>query len=69
MSVSPDFGPREQTRAQRQALLDRAAARNANRDWQLGPYAKELCQHYIAGDMSLAQVIAKVEHIHRSLYA
>jgi hypothetical protein len=69
MSVSPQFGPREKTRAQRQALMDRAAAWNAKQDRQLGPFASALCQRYIAGDMSLPQVIAEVEHIHRSLYA
>ncbi|SFQ61384.1 hypothetical protein [Hymenobacter arizonensis] len=69
MSTTPQFGPREKTRAQRQALMDRAEAWNTRQDRQLGSFAKELCQRYIAGDMSLPQVIAEVEHIHRSLYA
>lgn len=49
--------------------MDRAEAWNTRQDRQLGSFAKELCQRYIAGDMSLPQVIAEVEHIHRSLYA
>ncbi len=49
--------------------MDRAFAWNTKQNRELGPFAKELCQRYIAGDLSLPQVIAEVEHIHRSLYA
>ena len=62
---TPDFGPRERTRAQRQALADQAAALNATQGRALSPFAQQLCDCYVAGELSLAQVIAEVNRVHQ----
>lgn len=69
MSLPPEFGTREQTRAQRQKLFDKAAAINATQDRHMEPFAVQLCQHYIDGERSLAQVIAEVQRVHCQRYA
>lgn len=68
MSLPPKFGPRERTSAQRQKLFEKAAAINATQGRQMEPFAVQLCQHYINGERSLAQVIAEVERVHRQRY-
>lgn len=68
MPSPPTFGPKEQTRAQRQRLFDQAAALNATQGREMEPFAVQLCQRYIAGEMSLAQVIAEVEQVHWRRY-
>ncbi len=68
MSLPPAFGPRAQTRAQRQKLFEKAAALNATQDRQMEPFAVQLCQRYLDGEVSLAQVIAEVEQVHRQRY-
>jgi hypothetical protein len=65
---TPNFGPKEQTREQRQHLYDQAVAINATQDRQLEPFAAELCQRYIAGELSMAQVIAEVNKVHQKRY-
>jgi hypothetical protein len=55
------FGPKEATREQRQALSDRAAALNATQDRQLSPFAAQLSQRYINGELSLAEVNAQLD--------
>jgi hypothetical protein len=68
MEPSIKFGPKEQTREQRQRLYDQAAAINATQDRQLEPFAAELCQRYIAGELSMAQVIEQVNKVHQKRY-
>lgn len=65
---TPDFGPRERTREQRQALADQAAALNTTQSRALEPFAQQLCDRYVAGELSLAQVIAEVNRVHRKRY-
>lgn len=57
---APFFGPREQTPAQRQALLDRAAAINATQGRYHTPFADELGKRYVAGELSLAECNAQL---------
>jgi hypothetical protein len=68
MESSIKFGPKEQTREQRQRLCDQAAAINAAQDRQLEPFAEDLCQRYIAGEMSMDQVIEQVNDYHNRKY-
>ena len=65
---NPDFGPRERTREQRQALADQAAALNATQGRAMEPFAQQLCDRYVAGELSLAQVIAEVNRVHHQRY-
>lgn len=65
---TPDFGPRERTREQRQALADQAAALNATQGRALEPFAQQLCDRYVAGELSLAQLIAEVNRVHHQRY-
>ena len=64
----PDFGPRERTRAQRQALADQTAALNATQGRAFEPFAQQLSDRYVAGELSLAQVIAEVQRVHQKRY-
>ncbi len=68
METDARFGPKERTREQRQRLFDQAAALNATQDRTMEPFAVQLCQRYIAGELSLQEVIAEVEQVHRSRY-
>lgn len=65
---NPDFGPRERTREQRQALADQAAALNATQDRTAEPFALQLIERYVAGELNLAQVIAEVNRVHQKRY-
>lgn len=68
MESIPKFGPREQTREQRQKMFDKAAAINATQDRRMEPFAVQLCQRYIDGEVSLKEVIAQVEEVHQRKY-
>lgn len=61
MDTLVKFGPKEATREQRQALSDRAAALNATQDRKLSPFAEQLSQRYINGELSLAEVNAQLD--------
>jgi len=61
MDTLVKFGPKEATREQRQALSDRAAALNATQDRKLSPFAEQLSQLYINGEMSLAEVNTQLD--------
>ena len=61
MNLNPKFNPKEATQEQRQALSDRAAALNATQDRKLSPFAEQLSQRYIKGELSLAEVNAQLE--------
>ncbi len=63
-----DFGPRERTREQRQALADQAAAFNATQGRAWEPFAQPLSDRYVAGELSLAQVIAAVNRVYQKRY-
>ena len=66
MDITAKFGPKEATRAQRQALSDRAAALNATQDRKLSPFAEQLNQRYIEGELSLAEVNAQLDSYYRT---
>lgn len=68
MESTPTFGPNAQTREQRQQLCDKAAAISATQGQRMEPFAVELRQRYIEGEMSLREVIAEVNRIHRRKY-
>lgn len=59
MDITSKFNPNEATQEQRQALSDRAAALNATQDRKLSPFAEQLSQRYINGELSLAEVNAQ----------
>ena len=61
MDTLVKFGPKEATREQRQALSDRVAALNATQDRKLSPFAEQLSQRYIDGELSLAEVNAQLD--------
>ena len=61
MDITPKFGPKEASQEQRQALSDRAAALNATQGHKLSPFAEQLSQRYIKGELSLAEVNAQLE--------
>lgn len=61
MDTLVKFGPKEATREQRQALSDRVAALNATQDRKLSPFAEQLSQRYINGELSLAEVNAQLD--------
>lgn len=61
MDIIRKFGPKETTQEQRQALSDQAAALNATQGRKLSPFAEQLSQRYIKGELSLAQVKAQLE--------
>ncbi|MDO7848542.1 antitoxin VbhA family protein [Hymenobacter sp. M29] len=61
MDTLVKFGPKEATREQRQTLSDRAAALNATQDRQLSPFAEQLSQRYINGELSLAEVNTQLD--------
>lgn len=65
---TPDFGPRERTREQRQALADQAAAINATQDRTAEPFALQLIDRYVAGELSMAQVLAEVNQVYQKRY-
>jgi hypothetical protein len=65
---TPDFGPRERTREQRQTLAAEAAALNATQGRAFEPFAQQLCDRYVAGELSLAQLIAEVNRVHQKRY-
>ena len=67
--MNPQFGLREQTREQRQALFSQAAAINATQDRFAEPFAVELCRRYVDGELTLAQVLAEVQHAYQARYA
>lgn len=66
MDTLVKFGPKEATREQRQALSDRAAALNATQDRKLTPFAEQLSQRYINGELSLAEVNAQLDAHYRA---
>lgn len=66
MDTLVKFGPKEATREQRQALSDRAAALNATQDRKLSPFAEQLSQRYINGELSLAEVNAQLDVYYQS---
>ena len=66
MDITAKFGPKEATREQRQALSDRAAALNATQDRKLIPFAEQLNQRYIEGELSLAEVNALLDSYYRT---
>lgn len=61
MDINPKFSLKEATQEQRQALADRVAALNATQGRKLSPFAEQLSQRYIKGELSLAEVIAQLE--------
>ena len=61
MDTLVKFDPKEATCEQRQALSDRAAALNATQGRKLRPFAEQLSQRYIKGELSLAEVNAQLE--------
>ena len=61
MDITPKFGPKEVSQKQRQALSDRAAALNATQGRQLSPFAEQLTQRYVKGELSLAEVNARLD--------
>ncbi len=63
-----DFGPRERTRAQRQALAAQAAALNATQGRALEPFAQQLSNRYVAGELNLAQAIAEMNQVYQKRY-
>ena len=65
---TPDFGPRERTREQRQALADQAAAITALAGRTIEPFAQQLVDRYVAGELSMDQVIAEVNQVHQKRY-
>lgn len=67
--MNPKFGPREQTREQRQALFSQAAAINATQDRFAEPFAVELCRRYVDGELTLAEVLAEVQRVYQARYA
>lgn len=64
----PDFGPRERTREQRQALADQAAALNALDGRTAEPFALQLIDRYVAGELSMTQVLAEVNQVYQKRY-
>lgn len=66
METSVKFGPKEATREQRQALSARVAALNATQDRQLSPFAEQLNQRYIEGELSLAEVNTQLDTYYKA---
>lgn len=61
MDALVKFSPKETTREQRQVLSDRAAALNATQGLKLSPFAEQLSQRSIEGELSLAEVNAQLD--------
>ena len=69
MEAGERFGPAEQTPAQRQALLDEVEALKVTQGLPpLSPFGQRLYRRYVAGELSLAQLIAEVNRVHRKQY-
>ena len=61
MKSTPNFGPAEQTRAQRQAMLDDVETLKAAQGLPLlSPFGQRLYQRYVAGELSLAECSAQL---------
>jgi len=56
MAKNAPVGPKEATRQQRQALVDRVTALNATQGRALTPFAEQLNQRYVVGELSLAEI-------------
>lgn len=65
---APDFGPRERTREQRQALAAQAAALNALDGRTAEPFALQLIDRYVAGELSMTQVLTEVQLVYQKRY-
>jgi len=69
MEAGERFGPAEQTPAQRQALLDEVEALKVTQGLPpLSPFGQRLYRRYVAGELSLAQLIAEVNRVHQQRY-
>ncbi|RZK30294.1 MAG: hypothetical protein EOO63_07115 [Hymenobacter sp.] len=66
--MNPKFGPKAQTREQRQALFDQAGAINATQGAYMEPFAVALCQHYIEGEWTMEEVLAEINKVYRARY-
>lgn len=66
--MNPKFGPRAQTREQRQALFNQAAAINATQGAFMEPFAVELSKRYISGECTMQEVLAEVKKVHQARY-
>ncbi len=65
MESTRKFGPKEQTREQRQALMDQAAAINATQDRKLSAFGQQLSEQYVAGDLTLAEVNERLDRYYQ----
>lgn len=68
MAHLPQYSEREQTREQRQALIDMGRAWNVAQGATLGPDAEAIYARYVAGELTLQGITDELIRQHETKY-